>query len=103
MQGKHSEREGVEVNQKGKGIFAEKEEDNLPHSYTSLFKRRKYKWTHGYVYIHLSRRHHIYLYGDVSRVELFTRSVIELCVKDRKGRKDGQASYFASEISKAKE
>lgn len=81
------------MNQKGKGIFPEKE-DILPHSYTSLFKRRRWTWTHGYVYIHLSRKQHVYLFGVVRCVELFTRSVIEFCIKDRRGRKDSQANYL---------
>lgn len=44
--------------------------------------------THAYVYMHLSRRHQASPVWDVSCVALFTRPVIELCMKDRRGRKD---------------
>lgn len=61
--------------------------------------------THGCVYIRLSRKCHASFIWVLSGVELFPRSLTELCMKDRRaGRilKRPQAKHFANEISKSK-
>lgn len=88
----------VEWRRKAKWLCRRKKKGSLPHSCRSILKRRKWEWRHTGIY---QEGGTFPLFRDVSRGELFTRSVIELCMKDT-GVGRTRANHHANEISKSK-
>lgn len=55
----------------------------VPFSCIGLLTSRKWKWRHGYVYIRLSRRPNISIFGVCELCDTFNCFIIELCIEEK--------------------